>query len=432
MPEEPILQVALDFENLHRALQVAKEAVEGGADWIEVGTPLIKSEGMNAIREIKKAFPNKVIIADMKTADVGGFETELAAKSGAQIVTILGISDNPTITEAVKAGKKYGAEIMIDLLRVNNVEERAKELEKLGVKYFCVHVGIDMQMIGKNPLDELEKVVKATNLPVAVAGGLNKETIPEVIKRGASIIIVGGAIIKAPNVTEETKAIKNVMKTLIPEVSNLYKKYSKDEIVDALMKVSSPNVSDAMHRGGAIHGLIPHIEPGTKIVGRALTVKTVNGDWAKPVEAIDRAKPGDIIVIDADGGEDAVWGELASWSAVMRKVKGVIIWGAVRDLDDIMKIPFPVFSRYVASNAGDPKGYGEIGGEIEINGRKIRTGDYIIADYSGVVVIPEEEALEIANRAIDVMERENRIREEIKRGSTLSSVQKLEKWEKVG
>ncbi len=116
----------------------------------------------------------------------------------------------------------------------------------------------------------------------------------------------------------------------------------------------------------------------------------------------------------------------------MRKVKGVIIWGAVRDLDDIMKIPFPVFSRYVASNAGDPKGYGEIGGEIEINGRKIRTGDYIIADYSGVVVIPEEEALEIANRAIDVMERENRIREEIKRGSTLSSVQKLEKWEKVG
>jgi len=380
MPEEPILQVALDFENLHRALQVAKEAVEGGADWIEVGTPLIKSEGMNAIREIKKAFPNKVIVADMKTADVGGFETELAAKSGAQIVTILGISDNPTITEAVKAGKKYGAEIMIDLLRVNNVEERAKELEKLGVKYFCVHVGIGYAMIGKNPLDELEKVVKATNLPVAVAGGLNKETIPEVIKRGASIIIVGGAIIKAPNVTEETKAIKNVMKTLIPEVSNLYKKYSRDEIVDALMKVSSPNVSDAMHRGGAIHGLIPHIEPGTKIVGRALTVKTVNGDWAKPVEAIERAKPGDIIVIDADGGEDAVWGELASWSAVMRKVKGVIIWGAVRDLDDIMKIPFPVFSRYVASNAGDPKGYGEIGGEIEINGRKIRTGDYIIAE----------------------------------------------------
>ena len=429
---EPVLQVALDFENLHRALQVAKEAVEGGADWIEAGTHLIKSEGMNAIREIKRNFPNKIVVADMKTADVGGFETELAAKSGAQIVTILGISDDPTITEAVKAGKKYGAEIMIDLLQVENVEERVKQLEKLGVKYFCEHVGIDMQMIGKNPLKVLERVVASTNLQVAVAGGLNKESIPDVVKRGASIIIVGGAITKAPNVTEETAAIKRVIATGVAEHDDMYKKYSKNEIVEALSKVSSSNVSDAMHRGGAIHGIVPRIPPGTRIVGRALTVKTVNGDWAKPVEAIDHAKEGDILVIDADGGEDAVWGELASWSCVTKKVKGVVIWGAIRDLDSIMKIPFPAFSRYVSSNAGDPKGFGEIGSEIEINGRKIRTGDYIIADYSGVVVIPEEEALEVANRAVDVAERENRVREEIRRGSTLSSVQKLEKWEKVG
>ncbi|MEM0138507.1 MAG: 3-hexulose-6-phosphate synthase [Thermoplasmatales archaeon] len=429
---EPVLQVALDFENLHRAVQVAKEAVEGGADWIEVGTPLIKSEGTQAIREIKRLFPDKVVVADMKTADVGGFETELAAKSGAQIVTILGISDNPTITEAVKAGKKYGAEIMIDLLQVENVEARVKELEKLGVKYFCEHVGIDMQMIGKNPLSLLEKVVSSTRLPVAVAGGLNKETIPEVLKRGASIIIVGGAIIKAPNVTEETRAIKRVIRTGVAEHSEMYRKYSKDEIIDALYKVSSSNVSDAMHRGGAIHGIIPRIQLGTKIVGRALTVKTINGDWAKPVEAIDRAKEGDIIVVDADGGEDAVWGELASWSAFGKKIKGVVIWGSIRDMDEIMKIPFPAFTRYVSPNAGDPKGYGEIGGEIEINGIKIRTGDYVIGDYSGVVIIPEEEAQEIANRAIDIWERENRVREEIKRGSTLSAVQKLEKWEKVG
>jgi 3-hexulose-6-phosphate synthase/6-phospho-3-hexuloisomerase len=429
---EPVLQVALDFENLHRALQVAKEAVDGGADWIEVGTPLIKSEGMQAIREIKRNFPKKIIVADMKTADVGGFETELAAKSGAQIVTILGISDDPTITEAVKAGKKYGAEIMIDLLQVENVEERVIQLEKLGVKYFCEHVGIDMQMIGKDPLKILERVVSATKLPVAVAGGLNKESIPEVVKRGASIIIVGGAITKAPNVTQETSSIKRVIATGVAEHGEMYKKYSKNEIIEALSKVSSSNVSDAMHREGAIHGLIPRIQPGTKIVGRALTVKTVNGDWAKPVEAIDRAREGDILVIDADGGEDAVWGELASWSCITKKVKGVVIWGAIRDMDEIIKIPFPAFTRFVSSNAGDPKGFGEIGSEIEINGKKVRTGDYIIADYSGVVVIPEENAQEIANRAVDVAEREDRVREEIRRGSTLSSVQKLEKWEKVG
>jgi 3-hexulose-6-phosphate synthase/6-phospho-3-hexuloisomerase len=93
---------------------------------------------------------------------------------------------------------------------------------------------------------------------------------------------------------------------------------------------------------------------------------------------------------------------------------------------------FPCFSRHIASNAGEPKGYGGIGHEIVCGGVTVRTGDWIIGDESGVVVVPQEHALEVANRAVDVMERENRLREEIQRGGTLSSVLKLEKWEKVG
>jgi 3-hexulose-6-phosphate synthase/6-phospho-3-hexuloisomerase len=62
----------------------------------------------------------------------------------------------------------------------------------------------------------------------------------------------------------------------------------------------------------------------------------------------------------------------------------------------------------------------------------VRTGDWIIGDENGIVVVPQENAVEVANRAIDILERENRLREEIKKGGTLSSVMKLEKWEKVG
>ena len=168
------------------------------------------------------------------------------------------------------------------------------------------------------------------------------------------------------------------------------------------------------------------------MVGRALTVQTVNGDWAKSVEAIDRAKAGDVIVIDACGGEIAVWGELASCSCKVKGVVGVVVDGAVRDMDYILDMGFPCFSRYVASNAGEPKGYGGIGHEIVCGGVTVRTGDWVIGDESGVVVVPQERAVEVANRAVDVAEREERLREEIKRGGTLSSVLKLEKWEKVG
>jgi 3-hexulose-6-phosphate synthase/6-phospho-3-hexuloisomerase len=179
-------------------------------------------------------------------------------------------------------------------------------------------------------------------------------------------------------------------------------------------------------------GIHPRIKHNMKMVGRALTVHTINGDWAKSVEAIDRAKPGDVIVVDACGGEIAVWGELASWSCKTKGVAGVVIDGAVRDIDAIIEMEFPCFSRHIASNAGEPKGYGGIGHEIVCGGITVKTGDWIIGDESGVVVIPQESAVEVANRAIDVMERENRLREEIKKGGTLSSVMKLEKWEKVG
>jgi len=100
-------------------------------------------------------------------------------------------------------------------------------------------------------------------------------------------------------------------------------------------------------------------------------------------------------------------------------------------LDDLLKLDFPVFCRNISSSAGDPKGFGENGAEIICGGQRVRTGDWIIGDDSGIVVVPQEIAQEIANRALDVKEHEDRIREEIKRGGSLGKVLKVKKWERV-
>ncbi|MDQ1371604.1 MAG: 3-hexulose-6-phosphate synthase / 6-phospho-3-hexuloisomerase [Candidatus Thermoplasmatota archaeon] len=429
---EPVIQVALDLVLGDRAMQIADEAVRGGADWIEAGTPLIKSEGVEIIRKLKKAFPHNIVVADMKTIDVGGAEVEIAAKAGADVVVVLGLSSDPTITEAVLSARQYGAKVMVDLFNVKDKAARAKRAEEMGASYVCVHVGVDEQMVGGSPLAELEGVAGAVGIPVAAAGGINSETAADVLAAGASIIIVGGAIIKAKDVTAAARAVKTALTERRGVRTELFKKYSADMLFEAFSKVSSPNVTDAQHKMGAMKGIVARTGHGVKMVGRALTVQTVNGDWAKPVEAIDRASKGDVIVVDACGGEIGVWGELASWSCKTKGVAGVVIDGAARDIDSIVDMGFPCFSRHTASNAGEPKGYGGIGHEIVCGGVTVRTGDWVIGDESGVVVVPQEHALEVANRAIDVMERENRLREEIQRGGTLSSVMKLEKWEKVG
>jgi 3-hexulose-6-phosphate synthase/6-phospho-3-hexuloisomerase len=424
-----ILQVALDLLNEHRAIAIAKDSVKGGADWLEAGTPLIKSEGMNVVRKLKEQFPKKILVADMKTMDTGAFETEMAAKAGADIVCILAASDNSTIRDALKSARKYGVKIMADLIGVKDKIKRAKEMEKLGVDYLCMHVGIDEQMIGKKPLEILSSVVKNTNIPLAVAGGINSETAADVVKAGASIVIVGGAITKAKDVTKATQQIKKAIIEKKSIKTDLFKKYEKTELKEAFSLVSTPNISDAMHKQGTMQNIRP-VKLGFHMVGKALTVSTIDGDWAKPIEAIDKAEKGEVIVVDVKGGKTAIWGELATWSAKIKGLAGVVIDGTIRDFDDIVKMDFPIFSKYIAPNAGEPKGFGEIGAEITCGYQTVKTGDWIIGDDSGVVVVPQEIAQEIANRALDVKEQENRIREEIKSGSSLGAVVKVKKWEK--
>ena len=421
------IQLALDLLEIDRAIRLAKEASEY-IDLIEAGTPLIKSEGMAAIRAIRSAFPDHTIVADMKTADTGAIEVEIAAKSGADIITILGGADDSTIEDAVRSARKYGVKLMADLLSVDDPVNRAKKLEKRGIDYICVHVGIDQQMKGMDALDLLEKVVDAVDIDVAVAGGLNSMTAAQAAALGADIIIVGGAITRSDDASAAAAAIRDAIDR--GSASEMVEKRSVDEMtIELLRQVSTPNISDAMHRKGAMSGIIS-ICTGLKIVGRAITVQTLPGDWAKPVEAIDRAHAGDIIVIENGRTDIAPWGELATLSCMNNKIEGVVIDGAVRDVDEIRAFNYPIFARAIVPNAGEPKGFGEIGTEIVCGGQIVRNGDYVVGDDSGVVVIPKDRAYEIAKRAKEVYKTELRIRYEIKRGKSLSEVLELAKWEK--
>ena len=383
---------------------------------------------MNAVREMKKALPGVRIVADMKTVDTGAMELEMAAKAGADIVAMLATSDNATIEDAMRAARKYGVEIMMDLLTVPDPVKRSRELEALGVDYICVHVGIDQQMTGRDTIDFLRDIVKEVATPVAAAGGIDALTGAEAVASGAAIVIVGGSIVRSADVTGSARKIREAIDHA--QSQGGAKVSREEEMIAIFREVSSSNISDAMHRKGAMRGILP-INLGSKIVGRAVTVQTFAGDWAKPVEAIDLAGPGDVLVIYNGSNFIAPWGGLATLSCKIKGIEGAVIDGAVRDVDEIRAMNYPIFSSGITPNAGDPKGMGEINSEITCAGQAVKPGDYIVGDESGVVVVPKERAYEIARRAKEVEKTESRLYEEIRRGSTLSQVAKLKKWEKV-
>lgn len=429
LPTAPTIQLALDFLNADQALRAAEEAVPAGITWMEAGTPLIKSEGLEVLRSLRQQFPNVCLVADMKTMDAGRVEVDAAHRSGADVAMVLAVSSDATIKECVEAGKHLGIAIGADLVACPNPAQRAKEVEALGVDLVSVHTPIDQQMEGLDGFAVLKEVSAAVTIPISCAGGLSPATIPTAIANGATICIVGGAITKAPSNQEAAQHCLSALNGGSQDGQELYQRKGLSDIRDVLAKVSTSNLSDALHRGGAIDGICDR-NPGKILCGPAVTCVSAPGDWSKPVQAIDHCNEGDVLVIDAAGRGPALWGGLATRTAAMRKLGGVVIDGACRDLEEIIGGDVPVWSRSVTPAAGEPHGVGAIGTQATIGGQQVNPGDWLVGDASGLVVIPAAKIVEVANRAQDIMEREQRYAAEIDKGRTLADVAELSRWEK--
>jgi len=197
------LQLALDFTELDSAMAVARQASEY-VDFLEAGTPLIKSVGLDSVRALKRVFPDKVIVADLKTMDTGFLEAEMAIKAGADIISVLAVADDKTIQGAIDAVRKYNAKVMVDC--INADENRVASLESFDIDYLLVHSGIDQQA-EKSPLATLRQI--ETRHKLAVAGGLNTQTVKEASR--AEVLIVGGAITRVENPASAAAEIREAI-----------------------------------------------------------------------------------------------------------------------------------------------------------------------------------------------------------------------------
>jgi regulator of RNase E activity RraA len=210
----------------------------------------------------------------------------------------------------------------------------------------------------------------------------------------------------------------------------------REAIVERLLKLDTCAVSDGMDRlglMGATYGVRP-IWPCPKIVGRAVTMKIKPVGLDKPKQhlgtlPIDAAQPGDVIVIDNGGRPDtSCWGGLLALAAKTKGISGVVIDGACRDIDESRDVGFPVYARGAVPMTARGRVMQETyNQEIEFAGVQVHPGDLVIADGSGVVIIPRSKEEEIVRAAEAVAATEARMAEGIRRGMSV-----LEVLEKLG
>jgi len=198
---KPIVQISLDLTNIDEALETAALAMRAGVDWLEAGTPLILAEGLHGVKQLRKAFPNVPIVADLKTMDGGYLEAEMMANAGATHVVVMARAHEETIKCVVKAGRDYGIKVMGDNLGCPDMVEAARWLEGLGCDYVIHHIGYDerrgIAAQGKrmpSPMDQLREVVMAVNVPVQAVGGLTLEQAVMCPEYGAPLVVLGAPL----------------------------------------------------------------------------------------------------------------------------------------------------------------------------------------------------------------------------------------------
>lgn len=190
-------------------------------------------------------------------------------------------------------------------------------------------------------------------------------------------------------------------------------------LISQFMEFDTPDISDLLNR---LYAIKPEIHCLTglhhKIAGPACTVKVFPGDNLMVHKALDVAKPGDIIVIDAGASPmNAVLGDLICTKAKHREIAGFIVDGLIRDLPGILELDFPVFARGTTPIGPLHRGPGEINFPITCGGVVVNPGDIIVADSAGIVVIPQFHADEILQRLINNKQRMSAYLEAVKKGN---------------
>lgn len=202
------------------------------------------------------------------------------------------------------------------------------------------------------------------------------------------------------------------------------------EMYLALLQFPSSVVSDAMDELG-IKGVLTGMEarrPGQgRVCGRALPVRfgrrsddpdayRFGGGVGKPLEQVLKTMAdGDVVIMDLDGADNAAsWGGLASRIAQRRGVRGTIVWGCCRDVEEIRAIGYPVWTAHVSPRRSrNDFTFGSINEPIVIQGIRITRDDFVLADESGIIVVPHERLREVVELSARISDQEAKLEAQV-------------------
>lgn len=211
-------------------------------------------------------------------------------------------------------------------------------------------------------------------------------------------------------------------------------------VIDRLARLPTATLANALDDVGKLVNCpvaLRPVAPGMAFAGPAVTVEVVAGEAGRYSSAefrvgamIDAASAGEVVVVAAHGARASIWGGMASLAAKVKGVAGLVVDGGVRDIDEMVEFGFPVFARHPVATTGRTRlKVSAIDVPIEVDGVSVDPGDVIVADATGIVVVPRAEAERVAELAERYAADDRRAQEEIRNG--LSFAEAMAKFRRI-
>lgn len=185
-----------------------------------------------------------------------------------------------------------------------------------------------------------------------------------------------------------------------------------------LARLGVATLHEAMGRGGLVDADLIQIVPGARVAGPARTVRNGQGDNLMVHAALSEVQPGEVLVLTMpQPAPVALVGELIAIQAMYRKVAGILVDGAVRDVEQLAALGLPIWARWVRATGATKEFVGAINEPVTVGGVVIKAGDVVVLDADGAVVVPQSGVDQVLDAARQRERHEEEMREKFKEGS---------------
>mgnify|MGYP002738575395 CR=1 FL=1 len=186
---------------------------------------------------------------------------------------------------------------------------------------------------------------------------------------------------------------------------------------EELARLGVATVYEASGRHGVVDADLTQLIPGSRVAGPALVVCCGQDDNLMVHAAIERIRPGDVVVLSMPEPRPvALLGDLLATQMKLAGAAGVLVDASIRDFEDLVELGLPIWARFVRVRGASKDLPGEIGGEAIVGGARIRTGDVLVLDRDGATVVAQDHVDEVLEASRSRLEREAGMRERFGRG----------------